>query len=182
MFSKDPIAIFKKRSGKWSMDLQNYSEQQLYYKPHTNQWCLAELYDHIMRVATTYQMPNFHKCIAGDIEKGKSKNSIAYLIFNANIIPYRTIKMESFPENIVTDFTPQILEKKLLEQNFKDFITQIIAKAPILKQSDKKVKHHHPFFGMINATEWFSLVEIHIRHHERQKKRLEAKNAYNNNS
>ena len=174
MFTKDLKVIFKKRSEKWYLDLQNYSSQQLYYKPSSDQWCLAELYDHIIRVTTTYQIPNFYRCIGLDIEKGKPKNGIAYLIFNANIIPYRTIKMESFPSNIVSDFTPEILEREVLEQKFKNFIEQIIAKEPLLKQSNKKVKHNHPFFGMINAREWFSLVEIHIRHHERQKKRLEA--------
>ncbi|WP_027395751.1 hypothetical protein [Aquimarina latercula] len=174
MFHKDPIITFKRRSEKWHSDLQSYSTEKLYHKPLTNQWCLAELYDHIIRVAKTYQLPNFQKCIEGDIKKGKRKNSIAYLIFDLSIVPSRTIKMESFPAKIVSDFTPKVLEREALENKFKEFIAETLSKEPLIKHSDKSLKHHHPFFGMINASEWFSLIEIHMRHHERQKKRLEV--------
>jgi len=173
MFSKDPIAAFKKRSKKWHEDLLNYSPESLYYKPSSDQWSLAELYDHIIRVAKTYQLPNFHKCIENDTKKGKPKNSIAYLIFNLNIIPSRSIKMESFPSKIVSNFTPTIVERNELENNFGEFILEILSQELLVKQSNRSIKHHHPFFGMINAVEWFSLIEIHMRHHERQKKRLE---------
>ncbi|WP_299441506.1 hypothetical protein [uncultured Aquimarina sp.] len=176
MFSKDPIATFKKRSEKWYRDLQNYDQESLYHKPSSNQWSLAELYDHIIRVAKTYQLPNFHKCTENDTKKGKSKNSIAYLIFNLNIVPSRSIKMESFPPKIVSNFTPEIVERSLLENNFKEFILEILSNEVLIKQCDKAIRHNHPFFGMINAVEWFSLIEIHMRHHERQKKRLEAVN------
>ncbi|WP_299189290.1 hypothetical protein [uncultured Aquimarina sp.] len=174
MFYKDPIIVFKRRSEKWYTDLQNYNQDELYHKPAPNQWCLAELFDHIIRVATTYQLPNFQKCIENSIKKGKPKNSAAYLIFNLNIIPSRTIKMESFPTKIVSDFTPEILKRETLENKFKEFITEALSQEPLIKHFDKKIKHSHPFFGMINAAEWFSLIEIHMRHHERQKKRLEV--------
>ncbi|AXT51056.1 hypothetical protein D1818_09540 [Aquimarina sp. BL5] len=176
MFSKNPVAVFKKRSEKWYQDLQNYSQESLYHKPSSDQWTLAELYDHIMRVAKTYQLPNFHKCIDNDTRNGKPKNSAAYLIFNLNITPSRNIKMESFPSKIVADFTPEILDRDILENNFKEFIAETISKESLVKKCDTKIKHSHPFFGMINAIEWFSLIEIHMRHHERQKKRLESMN------
>ena len=174
MFRKDPVILFKKRAEKWFLDLQDYNEERLFHRPAPDQWCLAELYDHIMRVANTYQIPNFLQCIEHNTKKGRAKKSIAYLIFNLNIVPYRNIKMESFPNKIVSDFTPEILDKKLLESNFKDFIAETIAKESLLKSCDKTIKHNHPFFGMINAIEWYSLIEIHMRHHERQKKLLEA--------
>ncbi|MDH7445133.1 hypothetical protein [Aquimarina sp. 2201CG14-23] len=173
MFAKDPIAIFKKRSETWLQDLEHYDQEKLYHKPSSDQWCLAELYDHIIRVAKTYQIPNFHRCIQNDIKEGKSKNSAAYLIFNFNFLPSRTIKMESFPPKIVSNFTPEILERDILENNFREFIIEILAKESLLHQCDRAIKHNHPFFGMINAVEWFSLIEIHMRHHESQKKRLE---------
>ncbi len=174
MFVKNPVAIFKKRSEKWYMDLQNYSSESLYHKPSSNQWCLAELYDHIMRVATTYQLPNFQNCIENDITLGKPKNSAAYLIFYLNIIPSKTIRMESFPPKIVSGFTPQVLERAILENRFKEFIAETVSKESLVRTCDKTIKHSHPFFGMINAIEWFSLIEIHMRHQERQKKRLES--------
>ncbi|WP_298541337.1 hypothetical protein [uncultured Aquimarina sp.] len=174
MFHKNPVSTFKKRSEKWYLDLKNYNQESLYYKPSSDQWSLAELYDHIMRVAKTYQLPNFHKCIKNDIKNGKPKNGAAYLIFNLNIIPSRNIKMESFPSKIVVDFTPEILERDRLENNFKEFITETVSMGDLIKNCDTKIKHNHPFFGMINAIEWFSLIEIHMRHHERQKKRLES--------
>jgi len=54
MFKRDIVAAFKKISLQWITDLQTFSDERLYYKPSESEWCLAELYDHTMRVARTY--------------------------------------------------------------------------------------------------------------------------------
>lgn len=174
MFKRNIPFAFQKISEQWLFDLKNYDEDLLYSKPSEKHWCLAELYDHIMRVAKSYQIPNFHKCIKNDIKEGDSKNMKGYLIFDLNVLPYRKIKMESFPTDIVTNFTPENRDRKELIEDFEKFIQEVKKEAELLNNYDKSIRHFHPFFGMINAKEWFSLIEIHMRHHEVQKKRLEA--------
>ncbi len=173
MFKRDIVAAFEKVSDQWITDFEVYSDELLYHKSSENEWCLAELYDHIMRVARTYQIPNFYKCINGVPESGKPKNAKGYLIFNLNILPYRKIRMQSFPQNIVTDFTPQIRKRTELYADFEDFRKEVIQVSRELETVDYTIKNRHPFFGAINARDWFALIEIHMRHHHPQKKRLE---------
>lgn len=173
MFKRNIVKAFKNTASNWLSSLKGYNTEQLYAKPSESEWCLAELYHHIMKVAWTYQMPNFYKCLHKRPVKGKPKNAKGYLVFNLNIIPYRKIKMSSFPSEIEIGFTPEIKKREELISEFEDFIKDIITISDLLKTADLSVKNYHAFFGVINAQEWFSLVEIHMRHHSRQKKKLE---------
>jgi len=173
MFKRDIVAAFEKVSDQWIADFKAYSEERLYHKPSENEWSLAELYDHVMRVARTYQIPNFYKCVHQTPESGPPKNAKGYLIFNLNILPYRKIRMQSFPQNIVTDFTPKIRKRMELLADFENFRKEVIQLNEELKTVDGTTKHRHPFFGVINARDWFALIAIHMRHHHPQKKRLE---------
>lgn len=173
MFKRNVTEAFKRISSQWLENLNAFDDNILYTKPTENEWCMAELYDHIMRVARTYQIPNFYNCINNTPKLGAKKNIKGYIIFDLNFLPKRKIKIASFPNTIITDFTPQIRERKELTEDFKNFINEGIAISGILKKSNTTTKNHHPFFGMISAREWFSLMEIHMRHHQPQKKRLE---------
>lgn len=43
----------------------------------------------------------------------------------------------------------------------------------ILDKTKKQGKTPHPAFSFLNGNEWFKLIEMHFRHHLRQKKRLD---------
>ena len=101
------------------------------------------------------------------------KNLRARIIFDLELLPYRKLKLENFPEEIATAFTPKSKEKDAIVKEFTEFIEHVKNLQPLLKEADTSLKHKHPMFGWINAVEWFALVEIHIRHHTRQKTRIE---------
>jgi hypothetical protein len=42
-----------------------------------------------------------------------------------------------------------------------------------LQSARESGKTKHPAFGYLNAQEWFQLIDMHFRHHLRQKKRLD---------
>jgi len=176
MFKRDILTAFEKLANTWLTDLKGYNEALLYAKPSKHEWSLAELYDHIMKVAWTYQMPNMYKCLHKRPVEGKPKNSKGYLVFNLNIVPYRKIPISSFPQDLQDNFAPEIKKRDELISEFEDFIKDIITINDLLKTADLSIKSYHPFFGTINAREWYSLVEIHMRHHRRQKQHLEQLN------
>ncbi|NAS29510.1 hypothetical protein GTQ40_00860 [Flavobacteriaceae bacterium R38] len=172
--NRNRLKAFEKIAETWVTDLKNYTEDQLYIKPSEDHWNLAELYDHIMRVARTYQMPNFQKCLDNTGSEGPAKNIKAYLIFDLNFLPRRKIRIASFPKEIILNFTPEKRAKQELIEDFNTFIAETRQYASFLDNYNSKAKNFHPFFGMIDAKDWFSLVEIHMRHHQPQKKRLES--------
>lgn len=40
---------------------------------------------------------------------------------------------------------------------------------------DPDERTRHPFLGYLNAAEWIALCNMHFRHHESQKRRIERK-------
>ncbi|MEM7549605.1 MAG: hypothetical protein AAF363_08020 [Bacteroidota bacterium] len=157
----------------WLADLHKYDADKMSIKPTKKQWCMAELYDHLMKVANTYQLPNFHLCLENGDKLKARKNLRARIIFDLQLLPYRKMKLESFPEEIANSFTPEIKKKPDLLSQFERWIKLVEEESLRLDKIDMAVKHFHPLFGWINAIEWFSLIEIHIRHHTRQKQRIE---------
>lgn len=168
------IEKFIKTSREWMEELKKFDDQSIALKPSENQWGIAELYDHIMKVARTYQIYNFHKCLREGVKKGYSKNYIGFVIFDLKYLPNRKMRMESFPTKLVNDFTPILKSKNELIEEFAQFIEEVSSLEKYIVASDSSKKHRHPLFGWINATEWFRLIEIHMAHHLPQRKRISA--------
>jgi hypothetical protein len=72
-------------------------------------------------------------------------------------------------------YTPKQPESK---QQLLDGLQQVVRRMrelePTLEATPKRSKVPHPSLGALNAVEWFQLVEMHFRHHLRQKERLDA--------
>ena len=166
------LALFNKEIKVWLTDLESMDEALLFVNPNESSWSLAEVYDHIMRVAREYQIPNMKKSLTANAERKKGKNKYGIAVFNLGIRKDIKMKMESFPQPLVTAFTPQKRRKEDLLQDFRVFIEEINDLVPLLLQSTKKDKQYHPMFGDINTKEWFALIELHIWQHKKQKKSI----------
>ena len=156
----------------WLRDLEAIEEQKLFINPSDNSWSLAEIYDHVMRVAREYQIPNLKTSLTDQARRKKDKNVYGLAIFNMGIRKNVKMRMESFPQPLVEAFTPQKRNKTELVQDFKKFIQEVRALEDLLNSSTKKDKHYHPMFGDINTKEWFALIELHIWQHDKQKKKV----------
>ena len=82
---------------------------------------------------------------------------------------YGIIKADEFPVIPVIDNLNIEVMKTGLEKLIK-----------IMRETEQKLsgasensKTAHPGFGFLNTREWFHLIEMHFRHHLRQKKRLD---------
>ena len=163
---------FNRRAEEWLSDLQALSEEEMSRRPATDSWSMGELYDHIMKVARTYQIPNFKISLTNESVQRKRKNKIGFAIFNLGIRKQVKIRMEDFPAPLVQDFTPAQQSKEALLSDFKDFIEEVNVLHSELPADPKTSRHYHPMFGDIHTGEWFSLIEIHMAHHEVQRRRI----------
>ncbi|WP_282089758.1 hypothetical protein [Aquimarina algiphila] len=57
------IDKFNKKASECLIALEKTDSEQISISPSQGIWSLSELYDHIMRVARTYQIPNFKKAL-----------------------------------------------------------------------------------------------------------------------
>ena len=166
------VTLFNKRAAVWLYDLEQYTNQQIQIRPSKNSWSLSELYDHIIKVALTAQIPHYKKSLTKERKLGTPKNILGYVLFNIGYLPKTKIVMEKFPKELVVKFTPERKNKEELIIDFRVFIKEVNDLKSTLLTTNSKDRHYHPKFGTINAVDWFSLLEIHLRHHERQKKRI----------
>lgn len=58
-------------------------------------------------------------------------------------------------------------------QGFSEIRKQLLDISPRIASSPFNGKTKHPGFGYLNAAEWVQVIDMHFRHHLRQKRRLE---------
>ena len=162
------------KADEWLADLRLLDETVIQIKPDEKSWSLAELYDHVMRVARTYQIPNMERSMTEAAKKKKRKNKYGIAIFNLGLRKDVKIKMEKFPKPLVDNFTPVKRNKSDLLNDFISFIEEVNGLKDILDKSSRKNKHYHPMFGDLNTKEWFSLIELHLWHHDKQRRSIKT--------
>jgi len=172
MNTKKTIARFNEKANEWLVDLRLIDEDLIQIKPTEKSWSLAEVYDHVMRVARSYQIPNLKKSVTVSAERKKNKNKWGVAIFNFGYRKDVHMKMEKFPKPLVEAFTPTKRDKNELVKDFLSFINEVNELQEILEESRKENKQYHPMFGDINTKEWFSLIELHIWQHDKQRAKI----------
>lgn len=157
---------------RWLKFLEAQNGDLLIYKSDNIEWSISELYDHLLKVANTYQLYHFRRCLQAPLLKKGGKNLLGTIIFDWHYLPFFKLQFETFPSSIRGNFAPENKPKELILEEFHEFIRAVKNMKPLLEKSKPDNKQHHPMFGWLNAAEWFYLIEIHFRHHERQKKKL----------
>jgi hypothetical protein len=168
------IAKFNKKTEAWLTELKNTDADLLLVKPSEKIWSLAEVYDHVMRVTRSYQIPNLKKSLTGEANRKKRKNIYGLAVFNLRYRKNVKMQLEKWPTKTVNDFTPVRRPKTELVEDFTNFRTEVNELEALLNKSSNKDKQYHPFFGDISTKEWFALIELHIWQHDKQKEKIKA--------
>ncbi len=163
---------FNKKANEWLVDLQMMDEALIKVRPSEKSWSLSEVYDHVMKVGRTYQIPNLKKSVTDFANRKKKKNKYGIAVFNLGIRKNIHMKMEEFPAPLVEAFTPVTRKKNDLIEDFMSFIEEANMLNELLENSNKENKQYHPMFGDINTKEWFALIELHIWQHDKQKEKI----------
>jgi hypothetical protein len=172
MDTKKIVSRFNKKANEWLVDLRLLDKEVIQIKPTEKSWSLAEVYDHVMRVSRSYQIPNLKKSVTESAERKKRKNKYGIAIFDFGYRKNVHIKMEGFPKPLVENFTPIKRDKDELVRDFLLFIKEVNDLQEILEKSSKENKQYHLMLGDINTKEWFSLIEFHIWLHDKQRNKI----------
>jgi len=166
------LTRFNSKAQEWLSDLKMMDDALMHVRPDSKSWSLAEVYDHVMRVARSYQIPNLKKSLTVTAELRKRKNKYGIAVFNLGLRKNIHMRMESFPKPLVEAFTPIKRAKSDLVQDFTSFVGEVNELEEILVKSKKENKQYHPMFGDINTKEWFALIELHIWQHDKQREKI----------
>ena len=149
-------------------ELDRYTEDELHHISQPGVWSLGQMYDHILLVAHEY-IDEVAICASLTTDTADGKTPFGEELFRQQSFPPIKIRlpdeMNAPPDN--TD-SRERLKQRLLElvKRMEDWSEQLDHIEPT-----RKTKHGG--FGSLNAKEWVQLIEMHTRHHFRQKKELE---------
>jgi len=147
--------------------LNTISETQFQLTPPIGGWSFSEVYAHIFD-ASILSLQAMEKCMEG-LGKKHSTSFIARIILLLGILP-PGVKYK----------IPQMLESRVRKVTKKEAEELILRFSRQLERDYKKVDHAspemktpHPRLGYLNAKQWLRFIEIHLKHHLKQLKRIE---------
>jgi hypothetical protein len=171
-----PAATFKrfqKVAAIWIDALDSYTTAELTAQPDDGGWSIGQVYNHLIGSARTMQFREIDACLNGMGSTDGGKTLPGRLAFMLGSIPPVRIKVPPSPE-----YTPEPTSDIAgLKRELRWMIDEMRAVAGRLEKAGDAAtrgKRKHMALGMLNATEWYRLVEMHYRHHLRQKRRIDA--------
>ncbi|PSL41014.1 DinB family protein [Planomicrobium soli] len=150
-------------------ELDKYTPEQLRHISKGGVWSIGQMYDHIILVAHEY-LDNVELCATADEEQPLGKTQTGEQLFKTGGFPPIKIRL---PDEM--NAPPNNSDSK---EELRNRIEKLIER---LEQWEMKVdainpnhKVEHGGFGWLTAKEWYDLIEMHSRHHLRQKEELEG--------
>jgi hypothetical protein len=152
-------------------ELDFYGKNQFKYKLSDNQWSLGQLYDHLINGTYSFHLKEIENCLnKKNGKEGGNKKFKGKLIFFLNGFP--KIKIKGLPSEKYTPTQPESPVK--MKDELYRFIKMMQKISKDIDHSNNlKYKTLHPSFGMLNALEWYLIIEMHFRHHLKQKTKLD---------
>jgi len=161
MSGKEVLFIFKN-------ELRKYSPEQLRHIPREGVWSIGQMYDHILLVAHEY-LDCVEICAASTEGQPLGKTRAGEQLFKDGGFPPIKIRlpdeMNAPPNNSDS--------KEDLETRMEEVMERLEHWELKVPSINPEYKAKHGGFGWLNAKEWLELVEMHSRHHLRQKEELE---------
>lgn len=142
--------------------IHTYTPEELHWKPSSDEWSLAQVYDHTLVVAHEY-LDEADACYSETNVEG-SKTPFGEELFTRCGFPPIKIRlpdeMNQPPSNV--DSAEQLMSRLITLQERMTLLSSR------LEENHPDGKRRHGGFGWLKANEWFQLVGMHFRHHERQ--------------
>jgi DinB superfamily len=153
--------------------LDGYTEEQFMYKENEETWSLGQMYEHICGASTHFFLANTVRCLEKrNGQEGGERNEYGDNVMKYNGFPPIKVKVPNPTGAVQPSIVPQAKE------SYRQRIALILKSADELAEKVTAdagtYRNAHPVFGWLNASEWFRNLEMHTRHHLRQKAELEA--------
>jgi DinB superfamily len=151
--------------------LDNYSDEQFFYKKDEETWSLGQMYEHLTVSSNFFFLANCVRCLEKRKgQEGGEKNEFGEKLFIKGSFPPVKIKI---PEVLRG---PEPVAKT--RQEYRMLLAKILIDSENLIETvindDSNYKALQPAMGWLDAKEWFFLHAMHYRHHLRQKAELES--------
>jgi hypothetical protein len=162
------IENFNRTIDLWIAELERYTFTQLTAKPTPASWSLGQMYQHLID-DTRFYIGQILIAIASNDHAGEEAIPFARTMLHNNEFPNEVL--EGDPSNA---FIPQPASKEHLLSDLVNVKTEMNNVATQMTASPYHGKSKHPGFNYLSAKEWLQFADMHLRHHLRQKKRIDT--------
>lgn len=163
----DALAQFNKTIDTWIGHLNDYSYEALIAKPIPGSWSIGQVYVHIAE-DTPWHVDQIKAALVTTADSDKEMHDDAKWMFTNNMFPDIQIEGASTNENV-----PQPASKEDLLRRFKSIREEVNELYRSHDFANSKGKIRHPGLLYFSALEWLRFTEMHMRHHLRQKRRVD---------
>jgi hypothetical protein len=152
----------------WLKELDFYGKNQFKKKRNEKSWSIGQIYDHLLVYSEDVNIKNIQLCMSSKEDLAKESKSIKgffFFMFGG----YLPFKYKSNP--YVEPQQPLSTEK--VKDDFYRFLKLVYKVAKDIDYKKPVNKAKHPTLGYLTAEEWYKLIEMHFRHHLKQKKKID---------
>lgn len=173
---------FNDTVGQWIGYLDDYTLEMLQQPPRTGSWSLGQVYIHIIN-DTRYFVQQMKESLKSPADDDKEMHPAAKTMLRNNAFPDRMIEGPATHTPIPQPDSKERLSKGLV--SIRDAVNDLFADANVAGSNVAEVnvaevnvaaatgKTAHPGLGYFTSLEWLQFAEMHMRHHFRQKKRID---------
>ncbi len=154
----------------YSRELERYNDQQFNTKKTETTWSVGQMYEHLVSSAYNLFFKKIKACLThqyGSLEGEKNKDGMKMYSYGS----FPPIKIE-MPE-VWRGPQPVARPRQEYSAALASFLADVRQLGEQVAKDDGAYKTNHPALGMLTAEEWYQLLEMHFRHHLRQKKELD---------
>jgi len=160
---------FNETIQKWIDFLDNYTLEMLVQKPNDNSWSLGQVYTHITD-DTAWFVEQMAAAMQTQADNDKKMHEHARAMLQNNSFPDVMIQG---PATGVFIKQPESKEEVRLKLSvIKAEVNRLYASFDPLKAIGKT---RHPGLLYFNTLDWLQFAEMHLRHHLKQKNRIDEK-------
>lgn len=153
----------------WINFLNDYTLEMLRQKPNDSSWSLGQVYTHITD-DTAWFVEQMAAAMQTQSDSDKEMNEHARAMLQANSFPNRMIEGPATGIYIKQPESKDEMRQKLLA--IKTGVNNLYAAFDSSKAIGKTC---HPGLLYFNSLDWLQFAEMHLRHHFRQKIRIDQK-------
>ncbi len=152
----------------WITALQDYDFDTLLAKPDSENWSLGQVFMHLIN-ETNFYIEQIDYCLFHRENFSEQMVENAARIFANNEFPDERIRNTEQSSQTI----PNPKSKSDLFEQMLHIKNSLNLQWNTINNNISTGKTQHPGLGYFNAQEWFHFAELHLRHHLRQKQRIE---------
>ena len=153
----------------WKKATEEYTEQLFELRPHEGGWSIGQVCEHLV-VSTNRVFGVIDKCLSGNDNEQEQKTDAGQNAVGNNVLANVKVQNPAHKDN-----PPLQPENRLaVREAFEDVRNNFMKVADKVKESSATGKEKHPVLGYMNAHEWLHTIDMHWRHHLKQKENIDA--------